>query len=60
MKKVLLGAVVASAILAPHVHAQVITSYNITNVRLSGFGQWNHTYNGTITLNSGGVTVVAC
>ena len=55
MKKLLLGAVMASALLAPCVHAQVVTGYDITNVRLSGFGGWNHTYSGTMTSVGGGL-----
>lgn len=27
----------------------VITGYNVSNTRLSGFGGWSHTYSGTIT-----------
>ncbi|RCJ22100.1 hypothetical protein A6S26_22290 [Nostoc sp. ATCC 43529] len=31
-----------------------ISSYDITNTQLSGFGSWQHEYNGTININSNG------
>lgn len=55
MKGLLIRAVLAVALLAPSVQAQVITGYNITNTRLSGFGQWSHTYSGTMTAVGGGL-----
>ena len=45
-------AVVCVAVLvatAGQVQAGMITSYKMTNVRLSGFGSWGHTYFGSIT-----------
>ena len=36
--------------------ASLITSYDIENAVLSGFGSWAHTYNGTMT-NTGTTTV---
>lgn len=55
MKKTLLAAVTASVLLASSLQAQIITGYNITNARLSGFGGWQHTYTGTMTLNGNGL-----
>ncbi|HEY8831770.1 MAG TPA: PEP-CTERM sorting domain-containing protein [Gemmatimonadaceae bacterium] len=49
MKNHLFAAATASLLLASSVQGQVITGYDITNVRLSGFGGWTHTYTGTIT-----------
>ncbi|MEH2005290.1 hypothetical protein [Nostoc sp.] len=31
-----------------------ISSYDVTNTHLSGFGGWNHNYNGTINSNGNG------
>ena len=45
-------AVVCVAVLvatAGQVQAGIINSYKMTNVRLSGFGSWGHTYFGSIT-----------
>ena len=35
-------------------YAVVVTSYDIDKARLSGFGGWAHTYDGTITSNGDG------
>ncbi len=49
MKKVAwLGAALCSAGIAGFASAQSITSYDITDAARSGFGNWGHTYNGTI------------
>jgi PEP-CTERM motif len=38
----------AALLLAVGAQAQTISSYDIANARLSGFGNWNHTYSGVI------------
>ena len=55
MKKLLLGALMASALLAPRVQGQLVTGYDLMNVRLSGFGGWSHRYSGTMTAIGGGL-----
>jgi hypothetical protein len=54
LKKSLFASITAALLLASSVQGQVITGYNITNVRPSGFGGWTHTYTGTITSNGDG------
>lgn len=54
MTKFLFAAATVSLLLASSVQGQVITGYDITNVRLSGYGGWTHTYTGTITPNGSG------
>lgn len=55
LTKLLFAAVTASVLLASSVQGQVITGYNITNARPSGYGNWFHTYTGTIAPNGGGL-----
>ena len=40
---------VAIASLAASASGQVVTGYDITDAAMSGFGSWEHAYNGTIT-----------
>ena len=54
LTKFLFAAATVSLLLASSVQGQVITGYDITNVRLSGYGGWTHTYTGTITPNGSG------
>jgi hypothetical protein len=48
-----LGAAIASLALASSAGAATITSYDIQNATVSGFGNWSHSYTGTITPTSG-------
>jgi hypothetical protein len=48
-----LGAAIASLALASSADAATITSYDIQNATVSGFGGWAHSYSGTITPTSG-------
>ncbi len=54
MKKSILVSIAALALSAVGVQAQTISSYDVTNAATSGFGNWQHTFSGTITSLGGG------
>lgn len=55
MKKLIAAAVLGLATATAAIAAPVIVSYDITHTEKTGFGNWQHTYNGTIADLGGGL-----
>lgn len=55
MKQLNLAVVMLAAVASSGLHAQSISSYDITNANLSGFGGWSHSFSGVVASIGGGL-----